>query len=332
MLQRPTYTPGEMQRLGDVLELIHSSPRRFRTARMTGRTNDTVWRLWWAGDAYFRFESDREGGGSINVRAGPVWWALDASGEAHTNDGNAELGLGMQPEFGLLHTRSLLACAVLEIVRDASVADRPAVILRALPRPEADHWRWWGFWGSPEPIEVPIDLERGVALGGPHFQVDEAVFDENFPPEVFSRPYPEDLRRVHRGLERPREMSLEEARGAVDFPVLLPASLPQGARLLRCLVDPTDPPRWVGLSWAIDPGHRFALHVRQGPALAEEARQFRGREIVRQETRILVEDLGDEHVRPHRALVARRGNWLEVDSDLPLDTVIEIAFSMPEGP
>jgi hypothetical protein len=317
-----------MQRLGDVLKLIHSSRQRLRTARAAGRTNNTGWRLWWAGDDHFRFERDREGGGFINVRAGPLWWVLEANGEAHTNEGDPNLGLGMQPEVGLLHPRSLLASAVLEILREDRVAGRPAVFLRATPRPGDHHWRWWGLRGSPEPVEVPIDLERGVALGGFHFQVEEIAFDQEFPPEVFSRPYPEDLRRVHRGLERPREMSLEEVRGAVGFPILLPASLPQGARLLRCLVDPTDPPEWVGLSWAIDPGHRFALHIRQGPAVAREATRIRGRETVREGARLLVEEGGNEPFRSHRVLVERHGAWVEVDSDLPLDTIIGIALSV----
>lgn len=320
-----------MPRLGDVLELIYSSRERFRSAQAVGRTNETVWRLWWAGDTYFRFEEDREGGVHINVRSGPMWWTLGADGEAHTNDGDPSVRLGMDPVFGLLHTRSLLASAVLEILRQDRVAGREAVILRATPRPEAGHWRWWGFWESTEPIEVPIDLERGVALGGPYFQVDEIRFEEEFPDDLFSRPYPEDLWRVHRSLERPKEMSLEEARQSVGFSVLLPASLPHGSRLLRCLVDPHDPPEWVGLTWAIDPGHRFALHVRQGPAVAREATQIRGQEITRKGVRIIVEEVGNEPVRSHRVLVERLGGWVEVASDLPKDDVIEIATSVKDG-
>lgn len=320
----------EMPHLGDVLEIIHSSRGRFRSARAAGRTNDTTWRFWWAGDAYFRFESDGEGGGNVNVRAGPTWWTLDAGGEAYTNDGDPSVGLGMAPEFGLLHTRSLLASAVLEILSEDRVAGRQAVILRATPRLGADHWRWWGFWHSTEPIEVPIDLERGVALRGPYFKVDEVAFDEDFPRDVFSQPYPDDLRGVHRGLERPREMSLEEARQSVGFPVLLPASLPDGSRFLRCLVDAGDPPEWVGLIWAVDPGHRFVLQIRQGPAVAREAAGIRGPEIVREGARILVEELGAEPLQIHRVFVERLGTWVGVDSDLPRDVVIEIAASVKE--
>lgn len=319
-----------MRRLGDVLELIHSSRRRFRTARVAGRTNDTAWRMWWAGDAYFRFERERDGGSYINVRAGAHWWSVDAAGEAHTNEGDPELGLGMEPEFGLLHTRSLLASALLEVLREDQVAGRPAVILRATPRPGADYWRWWGFWEPTDPIEVPIDLERGVALGGFRFRVKEIAFDEEFPGQVFSRPYPETVGRIHRTLERPQEVSFEDARRRVDFPLVLPTSLPPSARLVRCLVDSADPPEWLGLSWAIDPGYRSALHMRQGPGVEREASRIRGHEIVRQGARILVEELGDEPHRSHRVLLERRGAWVEVHSDLPLDTVIDIGLSVAD--
>jgi hypothetical protein len=128
-----TYTPGRMVRLGDVLELIHSSRRRFRTARLAGRTEEASWRLWWAGDDRFRFEQNRESGGFLSVRAGPVWWTLDDSGEAHTNEGDPEVRLGMQPELGLLHPRSLLATAVLEVLREDRVAGRAVAVMRATP-------------------------------------------------------------------------------------------------------------------------------------------------------------------------------------------------------
>jgi outer membrane lipoprotein-sorting protein len=230
-----------MALLRDVLELIHTSRRRFRTAWAAGRTNETsAWRLWWAGDDRFRFERDADGRTSVAVRAGPVWWTVDPDGEAHTNDGDPKYHLGIEPEFGLLHTRSLLASSVLEILREEPVAARPAAVLRANRRPEVEHARWWGFWGTGDPLEIAIDLERGVALGGFGMKVEEIGFDQDFSPDVFAKPYGAD-RRVRSVIERPREMSLEEARRAAPFPVLLPSFLPEGARLLRCLVDRTDP-------------------------------------------------------------------------------------------
>jgi hypothetical protein len=317
-----------MPSLGEVLELIHSSARRFRTARAVGRSGESVWRFWWAGNDRFRFERERDRGGFVNVRAGPVWWVLDSAGRALTNEGDPEVGLGLQPELGLLHTRSLLATAILEVVREERVASRPAVIVRATPRAGAEHWRWWGFWDETAAMEIPIDLERGVALGGFHFRVDEIAFDEEFAPEVFSRPY-DDSHPVEQGHRRPREVSLEEARQAAPFLVLVPRSLPDGARLTRCLADPTEPPGWVGLSWAIDPGHRYTLHLRQGPAVASEAELLRNEEIIGQGPRLMVEEPGSQ--RPLRRLfVETHAGWCEIDSDLPTDTVVAIARSLED--
>jgi hypothetical protein len=316
--------------LADVLELIHSSRQRFRTARARGHTDDdSAWRLWWEGDDRFRFERGRAGRGSIGVRAGSVWWALDADGRAYTNEGNPEGGLGMQPEFALLHTRSLLASAILEEVGEAQVARRRAAILRATPRPGAEHWRWWGFWDSTEPIEIPIDLERGVALGGSRFRVEEIAFDEHFAPEVFSRPYPDTHQPVERGL-RARQMALEEARREAPFPLVLPKLLPEAARLLRCLVEPADPPQWVGLWWAIDPGHRHTLGLRQGPAVEREAERFRGEEIVEQDMRLLIEELGPGAHRAHTVFVCAGGTWFEIHSDLPREITLAVARSLKE--
>jgi hypothetical protein len=317
--------------LGEVLELIHSSARRFRTARVAGRTDDSAWRLWWAGNDRFRFERNRDGGGFVNVRAGPVWWVLDSDGQAITNDGDPNQGLGMQPELGLLHPRSLLATTLLELLRAEQVAGRPAAILRATPRRGAGHWRWWGFEDSAEPTKIPIDLERGVALGGFRFQVDEIMFDKQFAPEIFFPPWADARHQVQRGLEIPREASLEEARQAAPFRVVLPEILPEGARLLKCLVDRTQPPGWVGLSWAIDPGHRYTLRLRQGPAVKRDAERFRGEESVEQGVRLLVEDAATQ--RHLHTLFAETGvGWYEIDSDLPLDTVMAIARSLKEKP
>jgi hypothetical protein len=56
------------------------SRRRFRTARIAGRTDGRSWRLWWAGDDHLRFESGRRDGEGVSVRAGPAWWTLEPSG------------------------------------------------------------------------------------------------------------------------------------------------------------------------------------------------------------------------------------------------------------
>jgi hypothetical protein len=126
-------------------------------------------------------------------------------------------------------------------------------------------------------------------------------------------------------------MSLEEARRAANFPLFLPRLLPDGARLLRCVVEPMEPPRWVGLSWAIDPGHRYTLHLRQGPAVASEGERFGGEEIIERGRRLIVE--APESRRRTRALFAEiHARWCEIESDLPFDTVVAIALSLEESP
>jgi outer membrane lipoprotein-sorting protein len=315
-----------MSSLGAVLELIHSSARRFHTARAVGRSADSTWRFWWAGDDRFRFERKRQAGGFVNVRAGAVWWVLDSEGQASTNRGDSNYGLGMQPELGMLHPRSLLATAILEVLRNEQVAGRPAAIMRATPRSGADHWRWWGSWGASEPVEIAIDLERGVALDSLHYKVDEIAFDEEFAPEVFDRPY--DNAHPVEEIERPpREMSLEQSQRTAPFRLAIPRVLPDGARLVRCLVDPAEPPEWVGLSWAIDPGHSYTLHLRQGPAVAREAERFRREEITEQGMRLVAEEAEPER-RLRRLFARAHGGWCEIDSDLPIETLVAIAVSL----
>jgi hypothetical protein len=257
-----------------------------------------------------------------------VWWVIDSDGHAATNDSDPERRLGMQPELAFLHTRSLLAAARLEVVREQEVAGRPVAIVRASARSAGSHVRWWGFWDEVDAMEIPIDLERGVALGSPYFQVDEISFDEELAPEIFSRPYPESHTTDH-GDRSPREMSLDEARALLRFPVLLPRLLPEGARLLRCLVDSEEPPQWVGLVWAIDPGATYTFRLRQGPAVAREAERFQGEEVTEQGVRFSVEGAASEHALLR--MFANTGrDWYEVDSDLPLEMIATILLSMQE--
>src|SRR5918999_4749984 len=112
-----------MVSLSDVLEVIHSSPRRFRTARIMGRTDRSQWRLWWSDHDHYRFEAHSSDGIHVSICNGPRWWTVDPRGEAHTNEGEPEVGLGTPPEVGLLHTRSLLAAAILDVVGETKIAN-----------------------------------------------------------------------------------------------------------------------------------------------------------------------------------------------------------------
>jgi hypothetical protein len=314
---------AQMVQLGEVLEVIHSSRHRFRTARASGTTNGSGWRLWWAGDDHFRYE---HAGGSVQVRAGPVWWLVDRDGEAHTNEGDPASRLSMQSEFRLLHTRNLLSEAILEVIREDHVLGRRAAVIRAEPRSDRAHGRWWGFWKDLESIELPIDLERGVVLGGLGITLEEIAFDEDFSTEVFARPYPEG-QRAKRSLQVPVEVTMEDAMGA-PFAVSYPRWLPEGARLIKCMMDETQPPQWVGFSWAIDPGYLHHLHIRQGPALSDDAQQTGGEEILEGNLRIRVvrTEMGPSQLND--ILVAVDDDWIEIHSDLPVETLLQVARSL----
>jgi hypothetical protein len=62
-----------MVELGDVLEVIHDSHRRFRTARLVGRSGQDRWQLWWAGDRRYRVEAQTPAGRSVTVADAPEW-------------------------------------------------------------------------------------------------------------------------------------------------------------------------------------------------------------------------------------------------------------------
>jgi hypothetical protein len=295
---------------------------RVGSARIAGRTGPRPWTLWWAGDDRFRFEQGTGGHASTRVRNGATWWTQDGSGDVRANRGDSNVVLGLPPELALLHPRSLLAAAVLEVDREQHVAGREAVVLRATPRPGDRHWRWWR---AEEPMEVPIDLERGVALGASWLEVDEIAFDEELGPDLFSLPAAGAGMRIRPVMERPRRVEPGEAVSTADLPISLPELLPEGARLLRAHMDGATPPEWVGWSWAVDPGCRYMLHLRQGPAVAREAARWRGEAVVRDGAKLHVDSTGTSH----DILVERAGHWSELHSDLPLDLLVAVALSIP---
>src|SRR5438132_5121274 len=198
-----------MSPLGDVLELMYDSHRRYRTVRAAGRTPwDSSWRMWWAGPTLIRTQQDRPQGSLITVRAGPRWWVQEPDGTAHTNEGDHGVRVGMGPGLELLHSRDLLGVAVLRFVREDVVAARPSAVLECRPRDGTEHWRWWSQIDGP--FEVTVDLERGIVLRRPSIEVTECAFDEDFPEDLFKAPYRAGHRRVHRTTDRPQELSLED--------------------------------------------------------------------------------------------------------------------------
>jgi hypothetical protein len=232
----------------------------------------------------------------------------------------------MQSEFRLLHTRDLLSEAILEVIREERVLGRRAAVIRAEPRSDRAHGRWWGFWKDLESIELPIDLERGVVLGGIGITLEEIAFDEDFPPDVFARPYPEG-HRAKRSLHAPLEVAMEEAMGA-PFAVRYPIRLPEGARLVKCLMDETQRPQWVGFSWAIDPGYLHHLGLRQGPAVGDDADRTHVEEIMEGTLRIKLVRTPMGPSQLNDILVGVDDAWTEIHSDLPMETLLQIARSL----
>jgi hypothetical protein len=284
--------------------------------------------MWWAGPKHVRTEEERDDGSLVIVQAGDHWWIREPGGKGHTNEGdpNHAVGFGPGPEF--LRPRPLLGSTVLEYLREARLAGRRAAVLRARPRGDGDQGRWWG---SGDPFDVAIDLERGIVLRAHGTEIEEVAFDQDFEAAVFTSPLVPG-QRVESTASRPRELALKEALAVVGFPVLLPRFLPEGARLTRCLVAPADPPGWIGLSWTFDPGGRYRLSIRQGPEVAERAHQSIGRIVTRNGVEFHVEEYSGAGFRSENVDFELGGVWFEISSDLPLGTTLDVALSIGEGP
>jgi hypothetical protein len=158
----------------------------------------------------------------------------------------------------------------------------------------------------------------------------EVAFDEDLEASIFTSPLLAD-QPVESTARRPREVPCEEAPVIVGFPVRLPRFLPDGARLTRCLVPPNDPPGWIGYTWTFDPGGRYRLSIRQGPDLAERAGQHSGRIITRDGVEFHVEEYQGSGFRTEDVAFELDGTWFEISSDLPLETILDIALSIGEG-
>lgn len=154
----------------------------------------------------------------------------------------------------------------------------------------------------------------------------EVSFDEELEPSVFASALSSD-QPVESMARRPREVPWEDATAVVGFPVRLPRSLPAGARPTRCVVSPNEPPGWIGHSWTFDPGGRYRLSIRQGPDLAEEAGRQNGRLVVRDGVQFQIEEYRGEGFRTEIVAFELDGNWFEISSDLPVETILDVALS-----
>jgi hypothetical protein len=230
--------------------------------------------------------------------------------------------LGPPPELALLHPRSLLAAAVLEVDREQHVAGREAVILPATPCAGGGHWRWWRLEAT---IEVPIDLERGVALGAPWLEVDEIAFDEELGPEVFSVLNVGDATRFRPAIEHRARSSRRKPHPSPAFPSACPSCCPKAlASSGPTWMGRRHPNGSVGRGLSI-PATGTCSNVRQGPAVAREADGRRGATVLRGGAKLHIGPTGTTN----EVLVERSGHWSELHSDLPLDLLVAVALSIP---
>jgi hypothetical protein len=273
---------------------------------------------------HVRTEEERPEGVHVIVQAGNWWWIREPSGKGHTNVGDPNVRVGFGPGAELLRPRPLLGSTFLQYVEEVTIAGRRAAILRALPAPDGGFGRWWG---SGDPFDVAIDLERGIALRAQGVEMTEVAFDEELAASVFDSPLSPG-QPVESTARRPREVPWEQAVALVGFPARLPRSLPNGARPTRCLVSPDDPPGWIGHSWTFDPGVRYRLSIRQGPDLAERAGRQNGRLVSRGGVDFDVEEYRGEAFRTENVAFELDGTWFEISSDLPLETILDIALSI----
>jgi hypothetical protein len=261
------------------------------------------------------------------VQDGDRWWA-SIPGSYATNEADRDSVLGFGPELSLINTAPFVGEAVLELLGEDRLAGRAVALLRARPRGRVEGSEL--FDGSGTPFDIAIDIETGVLLRERSFEVTRVGFDGDLPEDLFSAPSrPSDPHEVMPSAI-PRWI-MPEDRSAVGFSIHQPKLLPEGARPVPGMVSGDDSPRWIDLRWAVDPGFRYQLHVRQGPGLLEEASREEWPSAPDGEPRVF-EHAGGPMLRHSTVVVRRAGHWFEVTSDLPLELVLGIAASIGADP
>lgn len=165
--------------LAAMLEVLHETRDRFHSLHATGTSSRSDWELWWAGPRRVRQEWAR----NVIVVDGALWWLRQPDGEIISNEKMPGAGIGLGPGAEILHGRDLLGDVLLEVQDDVEIAERDAVLLRAVPDTGEGGSRWWDY---PGPFEVAIDAQTGVVLQTPHVAVHHIRYDDRFPDELFS--------------------------------------------------------------------------------------------------------------------------------------------------
>ena len=242
-----------------------------RTLRAAGVARGERHRLWVARPDRSRAEEDRGTGTAVIVRNQGRWWMWSPDhGGMFGNDEEVQLG----HEGWLMHLLDptpLLGVARLEAMGEADAIGRPAVIVHAVPDPRR---RSWSPAGSSVPmgIELAIDLERGVALRAGDVHLVDVAFDVDLDADLFAMEFPEGEEPKESRIAPPRVLDLDEASAALSFTVLVPGELPEGSRLVRCVVPGEGPPDGLHIVYVIDPGALHNIEISQGPRVAEEER------------------------------------------------------------
>lgn len=318
-----------MTLLGEALEAIYRSPWSFRTLRAVGTARGEQHRLWVARPDRSRAEEDRENGTAVIVRNRDRWWMWNPDhGGIHGND--EEVGLGHEGALmHLLDPTPLLGLARLEATGEAEVLGRRAVLVRAVPRSDEEIMEPGWYVGS-DGIELAIDLERGIALRAGDTHLNEVAFDEDLDAGLFVLEFPQGEEPKESRTVPPRVLDLDEASAVVSFGVLVPSALPDGCRLVRCVVPGEGPPDGLHMVYVVDPGALHSIEISEGPRVAEEERGAWSdwRTLTREGEELLVrEDVGESWYRA-MVLLDRHGTTAVVSSDLSLETVIGLAKSL----
>jgi hypothetical protein len=183
--------------LGQVLELLHGSRRRWRTIRASGeewhdaargqeafeRTarrgrvmsfrgtpgpveRDPRWRLWVSqpGRARAEFGMPHRRQMTVIADGGRVWTSSPAGG-GRSDEAGAEVLSRLGPAGRLLETAALTAILDLEVVDESTVVGRPAIVVRGRPRHDGPPRSWSEAmtFGADE-VELTVDADRGVLL------------------------------------------------------------------------------------------------------------------------------------------------------------------------
>jgi len=320
--------------LGDALEAIYESRWSFQSLVGAGVANGgRRLRLWVVRPDRLRSEDETDDGALIIVHAGTGWWMSHPKHGSHAgNDDEATLG-NRGALVDLLDPTPLLGLARLEVIGEEEVAGRAVIRMRATPRSgEEIHAPGWSI--GPDGIEVAIDRDRGIALRAGSIRYTHMVFDADIPAETFSMEFPGGEIPKEARVLPPRPVSLEQAKDLVGFPILVPSALPEGSRLVRCVLPAEDPADGVHLSYVVDPGARSFVEVSVGPrVLAEEPSAWPDWRVVREggvDLRVR-EDRGESWYRA-TALVERDRIGMVVSSALSLDAVVAMALSLEPLP